>query len=160
MAANVNRYSAGVLSNGTVAAGAAYAEMLAGATRSISVKEVRVVSATNVGGNVALTRAYAIGTGAASGIATGVAHQFVASAPSARLQAAWSSSGITPTGYVSKLRQETLQIGTGAALSLWRESHDGPLVIEPNSSLLIVNQGSGIQGGAVFVNVTWEEGPL
>lgn len=160
MSARVNRYSASVLSAAVVPAGTAYAEMLAGAERSISVKEISVTAATNIGGGVALSRAHAIGTGAATGIATGVAHQFVASAPSARLQAAWSSSGVTPTGYVSQLRRDILPIATGSSVTMWRASEHGPLLIEPNSSLLVVNAGTGIQGGAVLVNVTWEEGPL
>lgn len=158
---SVNRYSAGLLSPSSVPAGAVYAEMLAGASKSISIKEIRVVSATNIGANVGISRAFAIGTGAATGIATGIAHRTVGGASGAEgcLQAAWVSSGITPTGFVSKLRQETLEVGTGAVLSLWRESHDGPLVLEPRQSLLLVNHGSGIHGGALFVNVTWEEGP-
>ncbi len=154
-----HRYSAGVLSASSVPAGGVYAEMLAGATKSISVREIRVVSGSGLGGHVAIARAFAIGTGAATGIATGVSAR-LGSTPttSARMQMAWTSSGVSPTGFGTKMRTEILAAATGADLALWRYD-DGPIVVEPNGSLLIVNGGSGIQGGPMFVNVVWEEGP-
>ena len=153
-----NRYSAGVASAATTAAGAAYAEMLAGTEKSISIKQIHVTSGSGVVSNVSIARAFAVGTGAAAGYATGVAHVpfGCASGPTARLQAAWSSA---PTGYVSKLKSEVLAGSTGASLALWRESFNGALVVEPGQSILLVNQGSGIVGGPLFVNVTWSEGP-
>lgn len=143
-------------------AGAAYAEMLAGAQRSVSVRSITLSNASNAPSSVALVRASAIGTGAATGIATGIAHRIGGGSPpstAARLQVAWSSA---PTGSTSKLREAVLPVGTGQVLELWNE-HDGPLVLEPSASLLLINSGSGIAGPSgvpLFnVNVTWEEGP-
>lgn len=156
------RYSASATTSvSSTAPGQAYAEMLAGTEKPISVCQILVSTRTNVGGAISLARAYAVGTGAATGIATAVHHR-IGATTSARLQVAWTSSGVTPTGYHSKIRQSLLPVATGQVLELWNSSSDGPLVIEPSGSLLLVNQGSGFQGsgldGLLSVNVTWEEG--
>lgn len=152
-----HRYSAAIDGAANVAAGAAYAELIAGATKAISIRSINVTTKTAVGGSIALSRSFAIGTGTAAGIATGLPHRSTSAIPAAtaRLQSAWSSS---PTGYTSKLRSTILPVATGQSRELWSEE-DGPLVVEPGASLLLVNSGSGIDGGGLKVNVTWTEGP-
>lgn len=149
-----HRYSASINRAGPVNSGAAYAEMLAGATKSISVRSVSVTAASATGGEVALVRASSIGTG--TSIATGLAHRSGSPVTAARLQSAWSSA---PTGAVPVFRSELLPSATGGQRELWHED-DGPLVLEPGTSLLLINQASGIHGGGLRINVTWEEGPL
>ena len=156
-----HRYSASIAA-AQPSVGCAYAEMLAGASKSVSVRAIRVTTLSALGGEVALERAYSVGTGAATGIATGVSHR-LASSPttSARLQAAWTSSGITPTGYGSSLRGTVLGAATGTTYDLWR-ADDGPLVLEPSESLVLLRRGSGsglATGAALRVDITWEEGP-
>lgn len=154
-----HRYSAAIRVPAPVGVGQAYAEMLAGATNAISIRSVTLTTTSNVGGEVSLERAFAIGTGAATGIATAIAHWASSPTPQGRLQVAWSSSGISPTGYVSYARHEVLPVATGQMRTLWSED-DGPFIVEPGSSALLVNHASGIAGGGMQVNVTWEEGPL
>lgn len=150
-----HRYSATIDSAGSVNAGAAYAEMLAGATKPISVRAVLVTTKTNIGGSFALCRAHAIGTGAASGIATATSHRTGSPVSTARAQAAWSSA---PTGSLLKFRSDILPVATGESSVLWHEL-DGPIIVEPGNSLLLVNSASGIDGGGLRINFTWEEGP-
>jgi hypothetical protein len=150
------RFSAAIVSAATINSGAAYAEMLAGATKPISVRSIRVTTLSGVGGAVALSRSFALGTG--TSIATGIGARVTATTPTttAQINAAWSSN---PTGFVSKLREDVLPLGTGIMRELWG-ADDGPLVIEPGKSILIMNQGSGIQGGALLVSALWEEGDV
>lgn len=152
-----HRFSASVDVAGPVGVGAAYAEMLAGATKPISIRAIVLTTSSNVGGQVALMRAHAIGTGAATGVATAVNHRMGATS-AARLQVAWTSSGVTPTGYVTRIRHAIMPIATGSVRELWREE-DGPLIVEPASSVLLINHASGIQGAGMHIDVTWEEGP-
>ena len=156
----IERYSVGIIRGTSVSAGQAYAELLAGASDPVSITSITVTTSTAVGGSVALSRAYGIGTGAATGVYTGVAHRSVATSPTgpARAQIAWTSSGVTPTGYVSKLREDILPIATGQSRTLWDASIDGPLVVEPAQSLLVLNPGTGIDGGGLRINFSWEEG--
>jgi hypothetical protein len=159
------RFSASIDQRLAPGSGSAYAEMLAGASEPISVRSIRITTLTALGGEVGLARSFAIGTGAASGLATGVAHRIGGYAPTsmptsaARLQCAWSSSGVSPTGYGSLLRSVMLTAATGASYELWRDE-DGPLAVEPSNSLLILNQASGaIPGLGLRLNFTWEKGP-
>ena len=160
----IERYSVGFHRGGSVAAGEAYAEMLATAGDPVSVKSITVTTGSNAGPNVALVHAYAVGTGAATGVFTGVAHRTIATLATgpARVQIAWSSSGVTPTGYRTKLREEQMPLATGSTKTLWDCDRDGPLSIEPGKSILFINGGSGFVGSggdaALKFNITWEEG--
>lgn len=147
-----NRFSASIDSASPTNAGGCYAEMIAGASKSIVVESITITSKTNVGGTVALSRSYAVGTGSAAGIATGVSHRV--GTAMGRLQSAWSQA---PTGFGSKLRGEILPVATGSTRQLWSSDVDGPLVIEPGASLLLVNGGSGIDGGSFKISASWEE---
>jgi hypothetical protein len=159
---SIERYSVGFAVPGTVAPGQAYAELLAGAADPVSVKTITVTTGSNNGGHVALSHSYAIGTGAATGVQTGVAHRLSATSPTgpARAYLAWASSGVSPTGYISRLHHELLPIATGQVRSLWDATVDGPLIIEPGRSVVIVNQGSGIAAAGLQINLSWEEGRL
>lgn len=156
----IERLSVGFDRVPPVAPGEAYAELLASAADPVSVKSITVTTGSNIGGHVALVRAHAIGTAAATGIYTGVAHRTVATFPTgpARAQVAWTSSGITPTGMIARLKEEVLPIATGQTKVLWDERVDGPLVIEPGKSVLAINGGSGINAGGLRFNITWEDG--
>ena len=161
----IERYSVGFTRSGPpLASGEAYAELLAGASDPVSIKSITVTTGSNLGGHVALAHSSAIGTGAATGIFTGVAHRLVATSPTgpARAQVAWTSSGVSPTGYVSRLRDQVLPIATGQTRTLWDSSIDGSLVVEPSKSLLVLNQGTGTVGSGadLRINFTWEEGRL
>lgn len=158
----IERYSAWAEIAGPVGIGNAYAELLAGAADPVSVKSITLTTASAVGGEVALVHSSAIGTGAATGIFTGIAHRTVATAATgtARLQIAWTSSGVTPTGYVSGLKHEVMPVATGQSRTLWDSSRDGELIIEPTKSILLINHASGIQGGGMHINFTWQEGRL
>lgn len=146
------RYSTGVDVSGPIADGAAYAELLAGAT-SINVIAIRLTNGSNGGGHIALRRSFAVGTGTT--IATGMPHRELNTGASARLITAWSQA---PTGLTPELRHDVLQSATGVIRDLWR-AEDGPISVEPNKSLLIMSHGSGVQDNALHINVTWEEGP-
>lgn len=151
------RYSAAFeVGASPVSSGGVYAEMLAGATRSISVIAVRAFTGSNVGGMVGLARSFAIGTGTAAGTFTGVAHRTVAQAQAGRAVNAWLQA---PTGLPGLMRDVVLPVATGTAVDIWREE-DGPIVLEPATSLLALNQGSGINAAPFRLQVTWEEGPL
>lgn len=162
------RYSASIDVASSPAPGAAYAELLSMATGGAVVHAIRVESLSGAGGNVGLTRAFAIGTGIVTGpsaaIATGLPHRLLSptmpvGSALTRLQAAWSSSGLTPTGFVSLLRTAVFPGVTGTLRELWRSDIDGPLAIEPRGSLLFTNQGTGVATGAgLKISVTWEEG--
>jgi len=158
----IERYSVSFDPLTPVNSGHAYAEMLAGAADPVSIKSITVTAKTAIGGNVALVRAHAIGTGAATGVFTGMAHRSAATCATgpAKAYIAWVSSGVTPTGTLSRLRSQIIPIGTGSSFSLWDSHSDGPLLLEPLTSLLLVNNGSGIDGGGLRINVTWEEGRL
>jgi hypothetical protein len=149
------RYSVGFDRAADVTSGGAYAEMVAGATKPISIRAVRVTNSSHAGGHISLVRSFAVGTGAPSGTYTGTSHRTLGATSEARAYAAWTQ---TPTGYISKIRDDVMPQATGSSNELWRED-DGPLVLEPNTSILIINQGSGIAGGGLHVNFTWEEGP-
>ncbi len=156
----IERYSVTVEQAQPVSPGAAYAELIASAGSPLSIKSITVTAASNIGGSVALAHAYAVGTGAASGIFTGVCHRTIATAPTgpARAQIAWTSSGVTPTGSTVPLRGEVLPVATGEVRMLWDCVTLGNLIVEPGKSLLVVNQGSGINAGALKINFCWEEG--
>lgn len=158
----IKRYSAGVSIPGAAASGQAYAELLAGAADPISVKLITITTGSNIGGHVGLSHSFAIGTGAATGIYTGVAHRLASVSATAtgpgRAQIAWTSSGASPTGYGSRLKNELLPVATGQSCILWDATTDGSLVVEPNKSVILFNQGSGIAAAGLHVNFTWEEG--
>ena len=156
----IERYSVGFVRPQPIASGEAYAELLAGASDPVSVKLITVTTASAVGGHVSLAHSYAIGTGAATGIHTGVAHRLVATSATgpARAQVAWTSSGASPTGYRSRMKDEILPIATGQTSVLWDAQSDGDLTIEPGRSIVLINQGSGIDAGGLRINFTWEEG--
>jgi len=151
-----NSYVASADSPASVNVGAAYAELMSSATRSISVRSISITTKTGAGAVVALARSYAIGTGSAAGIATGLPFRTPLPATDAKLQTAWTSQ---PTGQTPKLRSEVLPAATGTARVLWSYD-DPPLALEPNTSLLLVNGGSGIAGGPLGINVCWEEYPV
>lgn len=148
------RYSAAFEVAATTSSGGIYAEMLAGATRPISIIAIRAVAGSNIGGMVGLARSFRVGTGTAAGTYTGVNHRTVATGPFGRVFAAWTQA---PTGLPGLLRDDVLPVGTGLVHEIWRQE-DGPLVIEPGNSILALNQGSGINASAFRLNVTWEEG--
>ena len=154
-----HKYSSALERAEPVSPGGAYAEMLASATKSISIRSITVTTGSNIGGMIALVRSFGVGTGAATGVGTAVAHRLFSPTTSSRLQVAWTSSGVTPTGYGARFREEVLPVATGQQRVLWDCEVLGPLTVEPGQSLLMVNQASGIQAGAVRLNVTWEEGP-
>lgn len=157
----IERYSASVRVRAPVGVGRAYAELLASAGSPVSILSIEASSASNVGGHVALTRSFAIGTGHATGIFTGIAHRTIATQPTgpSRVQIAWTATGAgSPTGYISNLREVVLPVATGQTRTLWDASVHGELVIEPNKSLLVMNHASGIQGGDIILNFTWAEG--
>ena len=151
------RYSSAIVVNGPVPAGRAYAQMVAGALLPISVREILISTRSNIGGEIAISRTFSPGTGAATGIATGINHRMGATT-SAQLSNAWTNSGAAPTGFNSKMRQSILPVATGQVLQLWTLD-DGPLVLEPGEGIILMNPGSGIDAGSLSVNCTWEEGP-
>ena len=161
---NSKRFSAGFSSAANVAAGAAYAEMMAGAGRPLSLRALTVTS-NGVAGAVSLVRSWAVGTGTT--VQTGVCHQpvatgtpsgtpplnYVSPSGSARIFSAWSQA---PTGIIHALRREVLSTGTGSFGELWKEDY-GPLSVEPNQSLIVINNASGIDGPGLHLNFTWDE---
>jgi hypothetical protein len=150
----VDRYTVGFETAASVAVGAAYAQMLAGASDPISIRSIRVTVPGGVaGGHVALSRAFAVGTGTT--VHTGAAHRTLGGTAMARISSAWSQA---PTGYVSRLTVDQLTVATGATRLLWSDEENGPLILEPGAALLLLNHGSGIAGGSLQVNVTWDEG--
>jgi len=156
----IERYSAGADVDTPVGAGKAYAQLLASASSPVSVKHIEIISSSNVGGHVALVRAFAVGTAAATGIHTGVAHRTIATLPTgpAQVSVAWTNSGIAPTGYTNLLRQEVLPTATGQARTLWDSAVMGDLVLEPSEAVLVLNHASGTQAGGLHINFTWAEG--
>lgn len=141
---------------GTPASGAVYAQMITGAQRAISIKEI-VVTSRGLGGEVALARSFSVGTATAAGVATGVAHR----APEqsrvfGRLETAWSSQ---PSGATQWLKKESIGGATGTRVKLLDASCDMPISVEPTGAtgmgLLLVNVASGV-GPAFDINVTWE----
>lgn len=152
------RYSTGFVQAASINPGAAYAEMVAGATKSISVVAVKATADSGAGGSIALVRAFAVGTGAGTGTYSGVAHKIAStgSGASGKVFGAWAQQ---PTGFVGRLQDVVLGAATGTHRELWR-IEDGPIVLEPGQSLLAVNQGSGINGGGIRFNFTWDEGPI
>lgn len=158
----IERYSVGFSRVAPVAPGEAYAELLAGAADPVSVKSITVTTGSNIGGHIGLVRSHAIGTAAATGIYTGIAHRTQATAATgiARAHVAWTSSGVTPTGGIARLKDELLPVATGQTRTIWDCDRDGELLIEPTKSVLLVNVGSGIDGGGARFNITWAEGRL
>jgi hypothetical protein len=149
----VERYSVGFETSGSVAGGAAYAEMIAGASDPISIRSIRVTTNSNIGGTVALSRAFAVGTG--TSLHTGVAQRTIGGTAMARAQSSWAQA---PTGYVSKLTLDTLPVATGQTRQLWSYEQQGPLVLEPGQSVLLVNGASAPSAGTLAIDITWEEG--
>lgn len=146
------------VTTGAPASGSAYAQMLAGATRAISVKEI-VVTSRGLGGEVALARSVSVGTATAAGVATGVAHRTTEQARIyGRLEHAWSAA---PSGATQWLKKESIGGATGTRVKLLDASCDMPIEIEPTGAtgmgLLLVNVASGV-GPPFDINVTWEYG--
>lgn len=159
----IERYSIGIdIVVANIAPGQAYAELLASAAAPISVHELTVTSATGNGAVLALSRSAVVGTAAATGVATGaVPHRGVATVPTgAQIRIAWSSSGLAPTGFVSKIRNDILPLATGSVRTLWDSTLDGPFHVEPGTSLLLLNGGSGIDANALKVQLTYSDGRL
>ena len=77
----IERYSVGVERVTPVAPGEAYAELLAGAGAPVSIRSITVTTTSNIGGTVGIVRASSIGTGAVTGIYTGLCHRTVATTP-------------------------------------------------------------------------------
>lgn len=140
--------------------GAVYAQMLAGATKPISVRSVAVVARTSVATEVGIARSFSVGTASAGNVATGIAHR-VPEAPVGSVEIGWGTNPTGPTGAHSYLRREVVGAATGTRVELWR-AEDGPIAIEPTGmtgmGLLLVNVGSAA-GAALDVHVTWEYGP-
>lgn len=147
------RYSVGFETAAGVAAGAVYAEMIAGATDPVTIHSIKVTTNSNIGGQVALVRAHAVGTGTT--VFTGVAQRTIGGTAMARAQTAWSQA---PTGGTSRLAIDSLPVATGQARQVWSAEENGPLILEPSTSLLLVNTASGIAGGSLLVDISWEEG--
>jgi uncharacterized membrane protein len=145
--------------------GAAYAQMLAGATKPISIRSIALVARTAVATEVALARSFAVGTASAGNVATGLAHRARSQANViGRVEYGWATSPTAvATGAAGYFRREVLAAATGARVELWRDE-DGPIAIEPTgvgtgaAGLLLVNVGSAA-GAALDVHVTWEYGP-
>jgi hypothetical protein len=144
-----------------VNSGVVYAQMLAGATKPISIRSITLVARTNVLLDVGLCRSFSVGTASAAGVATGLAHR----APNqvrgdvwGRVETAWATN---PTGVATGTAFLRREVATGGRLELWR-AEDGPLAVEPTGAtgmgLLLVNVGSAA-GPALDVHVTWEYGP-
>lgn len=140
--------------------GAIYAQMLAGASKPISIRSVTVVTRTGVATEVGLARSFSVGTASAGNVATGLAQRST-NAPFGSVEAAWSTSPTGPTGTHSYFRRETIGAATGTRVDLWR-AEDGPIAVEPTGmtgmGLLLANVGSAA-GAALDVHVTWEYGP-
>ena len=142
--------------------GAIYAQMLADATRPISIRTITIVPRTNVPLEIGLVRAFAVGTAGATTVATGIAHRHPNQANMAgKVEYGWSTSPTCgATGANGFFRRE---IATGTRLLLWR-LEDEPIVVEPtgvgtgSAGLLLMNVGSA-PGPALDVHVTWEYGP-
>jgi len=150
----------------TVAAGsgAAYAQMMANAQSSISVRSITLVAREPGATAIGLIRSLAVGTASAGNVATGAAHR----APNqtrgvqGAVELAWSSlPTASPTG--TFFRRETfVAAATGARLELWR-LEDDPIAVEPTgvgtgmAGLLLLNVGSA-PGPALDLHVTWEYG--
>lgn len=144
------------------ASGAMYAQMLAGASQSISVREITVVSRTAVATEIGLARSFSVGTASAGNVATGLAHRTPAqSGIQGSVEIGWSTSPTGPTGAHSFLRREVVGAATGTRVPLWT-ADDTPILVEATgmtgAGLLLVNVGSAA-GAALDVHVTWEYGP-
>jgi hypothetical protein len=139
--------------------GVVYAQMLAGATRPISVRSVTVVTRTGVATEVGLARSFSVGTASAGNVATGLAHRLPSTSVGS-VEIGWSTNPTGPTGAHPYLRRETIGAATGTRIELLREV-DAPIVVEPTGAtgmgLLLVNVGSAA-GAALDVHVTWEYG--
>ena len=150
------------------ASGAIYAQMLAGASRAISIREIIVVTRTAVPTDLAIARSFSVGTASADNVATGVAHRKPRQTDlDGTVEIGWGTSPSGPTGAHSYLRRELVGGGfsgaaTGMRHIMWSEM-DGPLAVEPTGAtgagLLLVNVGSAA-GAALDVIVTWEYGPI
>lgn len=147
----------------SAASGAIYAQMLAGATKAISLRSVTVVGRGGLSTDLALARAFSIGTASAGNVATAIAHQKSKQGDiQGSVEIGWGTNPTGPTGAHSYLRREAFGSGSGVAtgmrLELWREE-DGPLEVEPTGAtgmgLLLLNVGSGA-GAALDVHFTWE----
>lgn len=140
--------------------GAIYAQMLAGATKPISIRSVTVVTRTGVATEVGLARSFSVGTASAGSVATGLAQRSTGT-PVGSVELAWGTNPTGPTGVHSFFRREVIGAATGTRVELWR-AEDGPLAIEPTGmtgmGLLLANVGSAA-GAALDVHVTWEYGP-
>lgn len=143
--------------------GALYAQMLAGATRPISVREITVVTRTAVATEIGLQRSFSVGTASAGNVATGLALRVPnQSSVQGSVEIGW---GTNPTGVATGahgyLRREVVGAATGTRIRLWTED-DTPITVEPTGmtgmGLLLVNVGSAA-GAALDVHVVWEEGP-
>jgi len=140
--------------------GAIYAQMLAGATKPITIRAVTVVSRTGVATEVGLARSFSVGTASAGNVATGICHRATEGVVGT-VELGWGTNPTGPTGVHPYLRRETIGAATGTRVELWKFD-DGPLVVEPTGmtgmGMLLVNVGSA-PGAALDVHVTWEYGP-
>jgi hypothetical protein len=138
-----------------LAAGGVYATLLAGASDPISIRTLRVTNTGSVGiGPVALARAAGVGTGVT--VYTGVGHRTLGASGAARAYSAWNGSN--PSGALARLACDAVPAGTGTMRELWNCETQGPLVLEPRGGLTVLNHGSGIASGTLYINATWEEG--
>lgn len=147
-----------------VNSGAVYAQMMAGAQKSISVRSITLVARTNVATEIGLARSVSVGTASAGSVATGVAHRAPNQAGvQGTVEYGWSvqPSGV-PTGPAPYLRRELWSAPSGSRFELW-QLEDDPIAIEPTGAgtgmmgLCLVNVGSAA-GAALDVHVTWEYG--
>lgn len=152
------RFSA-VVDVAGVAAGAAYVELLAAATRSIDVHVVKIDAKDALGSLVGLVRSATVGTGNAFG--TGIAHRaLVGTAPiGTALARVHVGFAVTPSAMASRLRDAVIAGGTtGTSRHLWSSDVDGPITIEPGQSLLVINQASAPSAATLKIGLTWAEG--
>lgn len=141
--------------------GALYAQMLAGATKPIAIREITVVSRTAVATEIGLARGFSVGTASAGNVATGIAHRVANNAAMVgSVEIGWATSPTGPTGAHPYLRREVIGAATGTRVQLLRQE-DAAILIEPTgmtgTSLQLINVGSAA-GAALDVHVTWDYG--
>jgi hypothetical protein len=156
-------------------AGAVYAQMLAGITRPISLREIKISLRSNVQTLFGVTRAWSIGTATVgTNVATGHAFRHPDQPHvDGRVEIGWSVTPTGQTGVHSYLRRQMVDVSvdheptpgnatvaTGAIAWLLRHT-DRPIVVEPTGAtgmgLLLVNAGSSA-GAEVDVLFSWDYG--
>lgn len=141
--------------------GALYAQMLAGATKPIAVREITIVSRTAVATEVGVARGFSVGTASAGNVATGLAHRPTNDASIVgSVEIGWGTNPTGPTGSHPYFRREAIGAATGTRIQLLRQE-EAPIIIEPTgmtgTSLQLINVGSAV-GAAFDVHVTWDYG--